>query len=114
MSLYLIQAAYTPEALRAMLQNPQDRTNVVRAPIEALGGKVHSMYFSFGEYDAVLLLEMPNNVAAAAIAMAFASGGACKTIKTTPLMTTAEGLEAFKQAGRSGYQPTLASARAAS
>lgn len=113
MSLYLIQAAYTPEVLQAIVQNQQDRTNTVRAPIEALGGKIHNLFFSFGEYDAVLLLEMPNNVAAAGIAMAFAAGGACKTIKTTPLLTVAEGLEAAKQAASSGYQPLVA-ARAAS
>ena len=113
MSLYLIQAAYSQEALRAMTQNPQDRTNALRGPIESLGGKIHNMFLSFGDYDAVLLLEMPNNVAAAAIAIAFAAGGACKNIKTTPLMTVAEGIDACKQAASSGYRPLTASAKAA-
>ncbi len=114
MSLYLIQAAYSQEALRAMTQNPQDRTNALRAPIESLGGKIHNLFLSFGDYDAVLLLEMPNNIAAAAIAIAIAAGGACKNIKTTPLMTVAEGIEALKQAAASGYHPLSASAKAAS
>jgi uncharacterized protein with GYD domain len=96
-----------------MLQNPQDRTNALRAPIESLGGKIHQLFMSFGDYDAVLLIEMPNNVAAAAIAIAIAAGGAVKDIKTTPLMTVAEGVEALKQAGTSGYHSVLA-ARAAS
>jgi uncharacterized protein with GYD domain len=97
-----------------MTQNPQDRTNALRAPIESLGGKIHDMFLSFGDYDAVLLLEMPNNVAAAAIAIAVAAGGACKSIKTTPLMTVAEGIEALKKAASSGYQPVTAVAKAAS
>jgi uncharacterized protein with GYD domain len=113
-SLYLIQAAYSQEGLRAMLQNPQDRTSALRAPIESLGGKIHNLFMSFGDYDAVLLIEMPNNVAAAAIAIAVAAGGACKSVKTTPLMTVAEGIEALKQAGSSGYHSVLASAKAAS
>jgi uncharacterized protein with GYD domain len=114
MSLYLIQAAYSHEALRAMIQNPQDRTGALRGPIESLGGKIHNLFLSFGEYDAVLLLEMPNNIAAAAIAIAVGAGGACKSIKTTPLLTVAEGIEALKEAARSGYQPLTASAKAAS
>ena len=97
-----------------MLQNPQDRTSALRAPIESLGGKIHNLFMSFGDYDAVLLIEMPNNVAAAAIAIAVAAGGACKSVKTTPLMTVAEGIEALKQAGSSGYHSVLASAKAAS
>jgi uncharacterized protein with GYD domain len=112
-SLYLIQAAYSQEGLRAMLQSPQDRTSALRAPIESLGGKIHNLFLAFGEYDAVLLLEMPNNVAAAAIAIAISAGGACKSVKTTPLMTAAEGVEALKQAASSGYHSVLASAKAA-
>ncbi|MGC2330988.1 MAG: GYD domain-containing protein [Candidatus Acidiferrales bacterium] len=114
MSLYLIQAAYSQEALRAMTQNPQDRTSALRGPVESLGGKIHSLFLSFGEYDAVLLLEMPSNVAAAAIALALGAGGACKSIQTTPLLTVAEGIEALKQAAGSGYHPLTASAKAAS
>ncbi|MFY9689230.1 MAG: GYD domain-containing protein [Candidatus Acidiferrales bacterium] len=114
MSLYLIQAAYSQDALRAMIQNPHDRTNALRGPIESLGGKIHNLFLSFGDYDAVLLVEMPNNVAAAAIAIAIAAGGACKNIKTTPLMTVAEGIEALKKAAGSGYQPVTAAAKAAS
>jgi NAD(P)-dependent dehydrogenase (short-subunit alcohol dehydrogenase family) len=44
------------------------------------------------------------NVRAAALAMAAAAGGACKSLKTTPLMDTAEGLEAMRKAASSGYR----------
>lgn len=105
---YLIQAAYTPEALRAMIQDPKDRTTALQKPIESLGGKIHNLLFSFGDYDAVMLLEMPNNVAVAAIALAIGAGGACKNVKTTPLMTAAEGIDALKQAAGSGYHSLVA------
>jgi GYD domain len=49
----------------------------------------------FRDYDVVLITEMPNNVNAAVIAIAFAAGGACKAVQTTPLMSTAEALEAM-------------------
>lgn len=113
MPLYLVQASYTQEALRVLTQNPQDRTAALRGPIESLGGKIQNLFLSFGDYDVVLLLEMPNNVAAAAIAIAVGAGGACNSIKTTPLLTVAEGLEALRQAAGSGYRSVVASAKAA-
>jgi uncharacterized protein with GYD domain len=63
---------------------------------------------SFGEYDLVGMLEMPDNVSAAAFAMAIAAGGACKSVKTTPLLTIEEGLKAMGKAARCGYKPATA------
>jgi hypothetical protein len=51
---------------------------------------------------------MPNNVSAAALSLAAAAGGSCKTVKTTPLLTIAQGLSALRKAGKSGYKPILA------
>lgn len=56
---------------------------------------------------------MPDNVSAAAIAIAFAGGGALKNAQTTALMTTAEALEAMKKAGACGYRSITAPATAA-
>jgi len=112
MSLYLAQIAYTPEAWQALVRNPQDRFEAVRPAVEKLGGKLVSAWFAFGDYDIVAVTDMPSNVAAAAISIAFAAGGACKTVKTTPLLTTAEALEALKAAGTSGYRPATAAAAA--
>ena len=50
---------------------------------------------------------------AAALAIAAAAGGACKSIKTTPLLDATEGLEAMKLAAGSGYRAP-ASGRTAS
>jgi hypothetical protein len=60
-----------------------------------------------------LIVEMPTNVDAAAIAIAAAAGGSCKAVKTTPLPTTQEAVEAIKRAGTTGYKPVAASAAAA-
>ena len=110
---YLLQASYTPEAWARLVANPQDRTEAVRAPIEKLGGRLNTVFFAFGESDVVCILEMPNNVNAAAIAVAFAAGGAVRNVKTTPLMTAGEMLEALKKAGTTGYRSITAGAAAA-
>src|SRR3972149_6889048 len=99
MAYYLVQAAYTPEACAAMVKSPQDRFEAVRPVVERLGGKLLSMYMAFGEYDIVGVAEMPDNVSAAAFSLAVSAGGAVRTVKTTPLMTMQEGVEAFRKAG---------------
>jgi uncharacterized protein with GYD domain len=113
MPFFLHQVSYTPEAMTRLIANPQDRIETVRAPIERLGGKIQHGYFAFGEYDAVLITEFPDNVSAAAIALAFAAGGALKKSQTTPLLTAAEAMEAMRKAGTSGYKSMTASATAA-
>ena len=113
MPLYLTQVAYTQEAWQALVSNPQNRMEAIRPAIEKLGGKIINGYFAFGDYDIVSITEMPDNVSAAAMAIAFAAGGACKSVKTTPLMTTAEGIDALKKAAQSGYRPIATSAGAA-
>jgi len=76
----------------------------VRPAIEKLGGKVKTAYFSFGDYDVILITEMPDNVSAAGIAMAFAGGGACKSVQTTPLLSVEEAMDAMEKAKQSGYR----------
>ena len=112
MPLYLAQVAYTQEAWQALVRNPQDRLEAVRPAVEKLGGRMVSAWFAFGDYDVVAVTEMPSNVAAAAISIAFAAGGACKSVKTTPLLTAAEVVEALKAAGTSGYRPVTTAAAA--
>ena len=62
-------------------------------------------WLSFGEYDIIGVVQMPDSVSAAAFSMAVAAGGACKAVKTTPLLTTEEGIEAMKKAAACGYRP---------
>jgi uncharacterized protein with GYD domain len=101
---YLLQVAYTPDAWAAILADPHDRIDAVRPAIEKLGGKIHHAWFTFGDYDVIAIVEMPTNVEAAAFSLAAAAGGAVKTLKTTPLISTAEGIEAMKKAVESGYK----------
>ena len=103
MASYLLQVAYTPQAWAALLKNPQDRTEALRPVLEKLGGSFQSAYFAFGDYDVVAVMDLPQNVDAAAFSIAAAAGGAIKSIKTTPLMSIADGIAALQKAGRIGY-----------
>lgn len=104
MAYFLVQVAYTPEAWAAMVNHPHDRTMVVEPAIKKLGGKIEHFWMSFGEYDIVGIVQMPDNVAAAAFSLAVSAGGACKAVKTVPLLTMEEGVQAMKKAANSGYK----------
>ncbi len=104
MAHYLFQCSYTPEAWASLVQNPQNRMDAVRPVVEGLGGSMENCWTAFGEYDVVAILQMPDNVSVAAFSMAVAAGGAVKSIKTTPLMSMGDGVEAMKKASGSGYQ----------
>lgn len=105
MAKYLLQVTYTSEAWATQIQNPQNRVEVIQAVLERLGGRLECAYYAFGEYDAVAIIEMPDNVSMAASALAFAAGGAQKTIRTTPLLTIEAGVEAMRKASSTGYRP---------
>lgn len=104
MSHYLIEAKYADQAWSAMAQKPQNRVELLRPVVERLGGKIESFWFSFGEYDAFVVVDLPDNVSAEALQIAGAAGNGFKVLKTTPLLTATEAMEAMKKAGelRSG------------
>ena len=105
MPRYMLEVAYTPEAWATLVKQPEDRVEAVRPAIRNLGGKIETAYFAFGEYDLVVIVNMPDNVSVAAFSIAASAGGSVKAIKTTPLMTIREGMQAMRKAKKSRYEP---------
>ena len=105
MAHYLIMASYTSEAWAAQIKDPQNRIDLVRPLFESQGGSIESAYFALGEYDIVAIAEFPDNISAASISMSLAAGGGLSNVKTVPLMSMEDGLEALKRAGGASYTP---------
>ena len=105
MPSYLIQLSYTPEILASFIKKPSDRTPVISKLAEKLGGKLVGSWLSFGDYDAVIVIEGSDLVSAAACSMAVSASGAFKAFKTTPLLDIEEGMAAMKKAGTLVYKP---------
>ncbi len=100
MPIYMLQLAYTPESWSAHLKNPQNRVETVgRQVFEAGGGKLIGGWYCFGDYDAVIIADMPDNESMAAVSLAVTAGGAVHSMKTTVLMSGTEGVAAMKKAG---------------
>jgi len=99
MPLYMYQAAYTAESLAAQLKNPQNRADTVgRAACEAVGGRLVGSWYCFGEYDLMIIADVPDNGSMEAIALAIAAGGAVKSARTTVLMSGEEAVAGMKKA----------------
>ena len=105
MPRYLIQASYSNQGIADLVSNPQDRAAAVRPLIERMGGRLESFDYCFGDYDAVIIVELPNNVAVASVAMAVGASGAISSFKTTVLLSMEEAMEAMRQASGVGYLP---------
>lgn len=103
MAYYLWEVAYTSESWASQVKNPKDRVELVRPVVEKLGGKLIDAWFAFGDYDVIVILQMPDNVSAAAFVLAATTAGHIRASKTTILMPVAEGLEAMKRAGTVAY-----------
>ena len=108
MASYLIQAAYTPEAWATLIRNPHDRTAAIKSAVEGIGGTLVHAWGCFGEYDVIVVVDVPDNLTAAALAISFAAGGALKSCKTTPLLSTSDVENAVRKAGTVGYKPPSA------
>jgi uncharacterized protein with GYD domain len=105
MALYMIQGGYTAEAWAGLVKNPEDRTAAVRAAFESLGGTLTALYYTFGADDFVVIGDVPDHVQAAAVAIAVASTGRYRDVRTTPLLTAQEMVRALQQVGKANFRP---------
>ena len=102
---YLLQASYTAQGFSGLVKTPEDRSTVIGALVESIGGRIESSYNTFGDSDVVVIMEMPDNVAMAAFSMAVGASGAVTNLRITVLIPTSEGVEAARKAAGMSYRP---------
>lgn len=107
MSYYLLGISLNAETTRKLVATPEDRRAAASKALEAIGGKLKDYFFALGRHDAIVIVEFPNNVTAAAAAMLIASTGAFTHVETTALLTMEEAMDAMAKAGKASkdYRP---------
>jgi uncharacterized protein with GYD domain len=105
MAWFMVQVEYTAEAWAAQIKEPKDRIAALRPMLEPAGVTIEHAWYSFGEYDLVMICQAPGNAEAAGAVLAAASGGAIKSNKTTPLLSIEEGMQAMRTANQIAYRP---------
>ena len=98
MAKYLIEASYTMAGTKGLIAGGggSARRKAVQDMMQGLGGKVEAFYYAFGNVDAYVIVDAPDNVTAAAVSLAVNSGGGA-TVKTIPLVTVEEMDQAAKK-----------------
>ena len=97
MPKYLVQASYTADGIRGLLKDGgSKRRAAAEQAIKSLGGRLEVFYFAFGDTDTFAIADVPDNVSAAAIALAVGASGAVHA-KTTVLLTPEEMDQATKK-----------------
>jgi uncharacterized protein with GYD domain len=90
MPRYLFQASYTVDGIKGLLKDGgSQRRAAAEVAIKAVGGRLEAFYFAFGDTDAFVIAEVPDNASAAAVSLAVCASGAVHA-KTTVLMTPEE------------------------
>ncbi len=90
MPKYLLHASYTTQGVQGLVKDSASgRRADVQAAVKALGGKVEAFYYAFGDDDAIVILDLPSNVKAAALSVTIGSTGAVR-VRTTPLLSVEE------------------------
>ena len=90
MAKFLGIASYTPEGIQGLLKDGgSKRRDVIAKAVEALGGTLEAYYFAFGDADAYVTVDVPDNVSAAAVSLAVNATGSASA-KMVVLMTPEE------------------------
>ena len=91
MARYLLKASYTAEGTKGLAEaGASSRLEVLKKTVASVGGSMECMYWAFGADDAILIVDLPDNVAAAALASAVGMSGAVKSYETVALLTAEE------------------------
>ena len=97
MPKYLIKASYTADGVKGVMKDGgTKRRQAAEAAVKSTGGKLEGFYFAFGEADALVIIDAPDNASVAAASMAIGASGLV-TAKTVVLLTPEEIDQAVKK-----------------
>ena len=97
MSKFLIHGNYVGEGIKGLLkEGGSSRRAAVEKLAASLGGTVESIYYAFGDTDVYVVVDMPDNVSMATMALVAGASGAV-SVRTTVLMSPEEVDEATKK-----------------
>jgi uncharacterized protein with GYD domain len=104
MPMYLGRFSYSTDAIKALVESPQDRQKAAADGVESAGAKLVGFWYTFGEFDGAYLIEAPDNATATAVPMLIASSGAFSRVETTVLLDMDEAQEAMRKAAGASYR----------
>ncbi|MGW1893263.1 GYD domain-containing protein [Streptomyces sp. NPDC002004] len=97
MPKYLIEATYTAEGAKGLVaEGGTGRRAAVERVLRSCGGSLEAMYFAYGDTDLYCIVDFPDHVSMAAVAMTVRASGALQS-RTVPLLSVDDIDEAAKK-----------------
>lgn len=87
MPSYVTFFTYTGPTWQRLMHSAGDRTAAIRAAAEVVGASVQSVRWMLGPHDGLVMLEAPDSVAAAAVAVTAMGSGAFQSVQTHELFS---------------------------
>jgi uncharacterized protein with GYD domain len=109
MPRYMVQFSYSPEAWTSLIRHPQSRAEGLDSMLQELGARLVDMYFYYGEWDGLVIIEAPDDTTFVASLLAGNAPGHLRATKISRLYTAEENLEILRRASEVSYQgpPTV-------
>jgi uncharacterized protein with GYD domain len=90
MAKYLFEASYTQQGVKGVQSGGgSSRRDAIAQMVEGVGGKLEGLYFAFGERDVYVIVDLPDNESATAVALTVNSAGGA-AVRTVVLLTPEE------------------------
>ena len=107
MAIFITQGNYTEQAMKGMIDKPDDRASAVSALMESVGAKLLQYYFTTGEYDFLVITEGDNLTDIVAGLMVAGSTGGVTNLNTIQALTMPEAMGAMEKAkgAGAGFRP---------
>jgi uncharacterized protein with GYD domain len=91
MPKFMFQGSYSQDAIAAVRkEGGSHRIEVAKELASSIGGTLESFYFAFGEWDFIVIADLPDAVSAVALATTIAASGAMSRFETTALLSPDE------------------------
>jgi uncharacterized protein with GYD domain len=95
LSHYILLINWTEQGINR-IKDSSDRFSSFKASVEKAGGKLIGGYYTFGEYDVVVIIEAPNDETVMSLMLKVGSAGNVRT-KTLKAFTAEEGMKIIKE-----------------
>jgi uncharacterized protein with GYD domain len=91
---YILLINWTEQGI-SKINESSDRYNALKASLEKAGGKLVGGYYTFGEYDVIIIIEAPNDETVMSLMLKVGSAGNVRT-KTLKAFTADEASKIIK------------------
>lgn len=96
MPKYLFYGSYTPEGYQGLMKEGGSvRINVSKRALQSVGGSLEAFYYSNGEQDFYIIVNLPDHVVSTAVTLIGNASGTFR-IRAVPLLTPEEMDDAVK------------------